>query len=91
MGKPKIQPPAPLHGAVPDILGPLGLAHAGPRPVLLPVPPDIVALGGQEQDDRREVDGQQRRVAAPVVGFVVVAVDEAVGDVAELDRDLWGR
>jgi hypothetical protein len=88
MRKPKVQPPTPPQLGRPNILAPLRLGHAAPDPVPAPILVDVVRLGAHKDEYNGDVDADQVRVAAAVLGLVVVAVDEVGDDAAELDGHL---
>lgn len=86
MNKPKIQPLGPLILRRRDIL--LLLLPRQRIPSLIPtlIPPDIVILDPEQQENIKHVDGQQNLIPALVQREVILSVDVARNDAARLDK-----
>jgi hypothetical protein len=84
VSKSEVQPPTPLQLGVSDVVVPFLLSHCVPDSVTLLVPPDVVGLGQQEEDNAEDVDANQRAVSSPVLRLVVIQVDKIGDDVPQL-------
>lgn len=88
MRKSKIQPLTPLQSRIFNISRLLLFRHRLPDPISVSIHINVVKLCRDKDQNHDEIDDQQIRVSAMVLGFVVFAVDEECCYAAHLDGHL---
>lgn len=88
MSESKVQPLASLDIGILDILIPFLLRHLIPDFLPSSVLKYVVRLCSEEKRNGKNVDCDEGGISSPILGFVVVAVDEVGGHISGLNCHL---